>query len=76
MDGEIRYYALQDELRALEEKTGLYLADMNIDAENAGVPREDPSFFDQCYFAACMAAGMRAEEAGADLTALIGRDIY
>lgn len=76
MTAEQRYYALQDELQAIEEKTGLYLADMNIDAENAGVSRDDPSFFDQCYFAACMAAGMRAEEAGADLTALIGREIY
>ena len=73
MNAEQRYYALQEELRYIEKRTGLYLADECVDAENAGVSRNDPSFFAQCYSAAMVAAELRAEEAGENFSDLIGR---
>jgi heat shock protein HspQ len=70
------YFALVAELEAVEERTGLYLADINVDAENADVPREHPEFWVRCTRAAKQAAGFRAEEAGYDINDLIGRVIY
>lgn len=71
------YNDLQKELAAIEKATGLYLADENVDRENCGETEgnrcED---YGALYFAACMAAGQRAEEAGRDINSLIGRVIY
>ena len=72
MNAEQRYYALQDEIQAIERRTGLYLADQSVDMENAGVPRGDLVFFERCYSAAMVAAELRAEEAGENFSDLIG----
>ena len=74
------YYALVTELKAIERANGnIYLTDECIDRENI-----DPALTDECsdefwidmYCVACSAAGMRAEELGLDINALIGRIIY
>ncbi|MPQ69434.1 hypothetical protein [Pseudomonas sp. MWU12-2323] len=85
-----KYFALQADLEAIEKNTGVYLADQCVDVENVfeGKSREDLEAFNGNYLradsplwselvrAAGMAAGMRAEEAGLDINALIGRNIY
>jgi len=79
---QLRYEALTRELEAIERRiqsetgTRPYLTDESIDAENAGVARDHPEFWARCYSHACAAAGMRAEEEGFDINALIGRNIY
>ena len=71
------YYALQDELIEIEQATGLYLADTNIDQEDVHPLREgDQGFWDKMLFTAKFSAGIRAEEAGMDINVLIGRVIY
>lgn len=72
MRTEQDYRALQAELQTLESQTGLYLFDDGVDRENA----QNPDDWDELYYGACMAAGMRAEEKGQDINALIGRVIY
>jgi hypothetical protein len=72
MKTEQEYRALQTELAVIEQQTGLYLADDNVDRENA----QNPDDWDELYYCACMAAGMRAENAGQDINVLIGRTIY
>ena len=67
------YRNLQNELAVIEKATGFYLADENVDIENCEGQRDD---YDRLYRAACMAAGQRAENEGADINALIGRAIY
>lgn len=83
MSNRSKYYDLQDELQALEEKTGLYLADESVDHENCepiiqeqGIELGSDEWYGRMIRAAEMAAGMRAEEAGQDINALIGRVIY
>lgn len=85
-----QYFALQADLEALEKKTGAYLADQGVDAENVfegksqedknafacGYMREDSPLWMELVRAAGMAAGMRGEDAGLDINALIGRSIY
>lgn len=85
-----QYAALQTELQAIEKATGAYLADESVDIENVleGKSEElkaefhmnylnhDHSIYKELYQAACMAAGMRSEDAGIDINALIGRNIY
>lgn len=87
---KLQYFALQADLEALEKETGAYLADQCVDAENVfeGKPQEDREAFARGYMredsslwlelvrAAGMAAGMRGEDAGLDVNALIGRSIY
>lgn len=72
MKTEQDYQALQVELAAIEQHTGLYLADDNVDRENA----QNPNDWNEMYYCACMAAGQRAENAGQDINKLIGRIIY
>ena len=85
-----QYFALQADLEALEKTTGAYLADQSVDAENVfeGKPQEERQAFWNNWLpdnsplwlelvrAAGMAAGMRGEEAGLDINALMGRGIY
>ena len=85
-----QYFALQADLEARERKTGKYLADQCVDAENVfegklnedkeafarGYMRDDSPLWLELVRAAGMAAGMRGEEAGLDVNALIGRSIY
>ncbi|GAA5666025.1 hypothetical protein Brsp07_04534 [Brucella sp. NBRC 14130] len=66
-------------LARIEKTTGLYLTDTNVDIENVtdgGVNESDPEYWSHMYSAACMAAGLRAEEAKQDINALIGYIIY
>lgn len=72
MATERDYRELQAELQAIEQQTGLYLADDNVDRENA----QNPGDWNELYYCACMAAGMRAENVGQDINVLIGRTIY
>lgn len=84
MTPRAKYEALQAELAALERSTGKYLADESVDLEN--IPQHiaatylngsaPDEFWDSMHYAACSAAGMRAEEAGLDLNKLMGRSIY
>ena len=72
------YDALQQDLQALERSTGLYLADQCVDVENLpeGVTETSPRYWNEMYRAAASAAGQRAEEAGRDINAMLGRVIY
>lgn len=74
MNTQSDYDRLQAELAAIEKATGCYLADENVDRENVGDSGGD--FWREMCDAASMAAGMRAQDAGLDINALIGRDIY
>jgi hypothetical protein len=79
MTPKIAYESLQRELETIERKHGLYLADRVIDIENiAGknLERYSDAYWLALIDAACDAAGSRAEEAGYDINALIGRIIY
>jgi len=73
---ETDYLRLIEELEAIEKATGAYLCDINIDGENVEVSPGDPEFWECMCSAACLAAGIRAEEAGLDINRLIGRTIY
>lgn len=75
------YYALHNELQAIERANGgIYLADMCIDRENLDpefpVDESADEFWNELYRIACWDAGIRAEEAGLDINKLIGRVIY
>lgn len=70
------YYALTAELAAIEAKTKMYITDECIDAENCGKAWNEDGYYNAMFEAACMSAGIRAEEAGFDINDLIGRDIY
>ncbi|AND74965.1 hypothetical protein pf16_42 [Pseudomonas phage pf16] len=80
----IKYENLQDELKAIEARTGLYLADESVDRENLSaeiaalweVNWAPAEYWVEMHRQACSAAGMRAEEAGFDINELIGRVIY
>ena len=72
MKTEADYNALVKELMAIDWN----LTDVNVDHENVEGPRTAEDYWHRMYSAACMAAGMRAEEAGWDLNKLIGRVIY
>jgi len=78
MINEQAYDKLQVELKKIEKETGLYLADTNVDFENADrtLVRNSEEFFANLIACAEAAAGFRAEEAGQDINALIGRVIY
>ena len=73
------YYELASELADIEARTGLYLADENVDAENAldaGCEYGSDDFWSTMLYSAKSAAGFRAEEAGEDIYDLIGRVIF
>tara|TARA_R110000851_G_scaffold177140_1_gene323898 strand:+ start:310 stop:564 length:255 start_codon:yes stop_codon:yes gene_type:complete len=78
------YYRLQDELTLIGKSSGVDLADENIDHENVNADWKcggetsptAPTFWAEMCQAAFYAAGMRAEEAGLDINALMGSDIY
>lgn len=80
----LKYEQLHAELVAIEKRTGLYLADGNVDHEN--LPTEiaalwqvnwaPQEYWVEMHRQACSAAGMRAEEQGQDINTLIGRVIY
>jgi hypothetical protein len=78
------YYSLQDELASIEKLAGVYLADENTDHECVNADWKcggetsptAPDFWAKMCEAAGMAAGIRAEEAGLDINALMGRSIY
>jgi hypothetical protein len=73
------YDALARELADIEARTGLYLADENVDAENAldaGFKYGSDEFWSAMINSAESAAGGRAEEARQSINDLIGRVIY
>lgn len=84
MNAKAKYEALHDELEAIEKKTGVYLADQCVDHENCEKGIRDlyvngyapDEYWKEVYRQACSAAGMRAEDAGIDINALMGRNIY
>lgn len=75
---EADYRELTNELRAIEIEKGLYLADECVDRENVcgSYSEADGGFWTAMYSAAVDAAGFRAEDAGHDVNALLGRHIY
>ena len=70
------YDNLQAGLAAIEKATGLYLADESVDHENVEMDENAPNYWNAMIDAAQFAAGQRAEVAGLDINALIGRVIY
>ena len=76
MNSKQKYDALQAELAAIEQATGLYLADANVDRENVEGDDRTNAFWSAMIGAAEQAAGMRAEAAGENINKLIGRVIY
>lgn len=78
-DHRAAYYALCAELADIEARTGLYLADENVDAENtidAGLSYGAAAFWEMMIQSASMNAGLRAEDVGQNINELIGRVIY
>lgn len=85
MNAKARYEQLQADLQSVEKKTGVYLADQCVDHQNCEKAIRDlyqsfdcapDEYWNEVYRQACNAAGMRAEEAGLDINALMGRNIY
>ena len=78
IDAEAAYDALIAELSIVEDAYNLYLTDPNVDLENIdrSLARGSAEYFRNLISCASMAAGMRAEEAGFDLNAALGRSIY
>ena len=79
MTNKQAYETLAAELVAIEARAGLYLHDENVDAENAadaGLEYGSEEFWAMMLDSAQMNAGMRAESAGHDINALIGRTVY
>ena len=78
MINRTKYYDLTAKLQAISYKTDVYLTDENIDIQNCGGNMDSNSemFYADMYFAACSAAGSRAEEAGLDINDLLGYIIY
>lgn len=74
--GKAEYYALVAELEQLERATGLYLTDHGVDCENAAHAQGTDDWWPSLLSAAKGAAGSRAEEAGQDINALLGRVVY
>lgn len=67
------YLALIANLRAVEEETGLYLADECVDRENVDLAEDHPDYWTRLCAAAWCAAEGRADEYGKNLNALLGR---
>lgn len=80
MNTKADYFSLLAELKVIERANGdAYLSDMCIDQENIDPTLTDEyadEYWNAMYSAACSAAGMRAEELGLDINAIIGRIIY
>jgi hypothetical protein len=89
-DAEARYDALQRDLAEVERRVtklnreagvfeGFYLADANVDHENAldaGLEYGSVEFWDTCIRSSSSAAGSRAETSGLNVNDLLGRVIY
>lgn len=75
-----KYQQLVDDLSKVEEKTGLYLTDTNVDHENVqdgdNTDQETVEYWNDMYRTACSTAGMAAENAGQNINDLLGRKIY
>jgi predicted component of viral defense system (DUF524 family) len=78
ISAKYQYYALIDELQAIEKETGAYLSDVCVDRENCvGIDEDnEDEFYNAMYQSACNSAGMRAEDLGMNINKLIGRTIY
>ena len=78
MNTEAQYQALAAELAAVEKANGnIYLTDENVDAENCThTVRDSAEFWDAMVSNIKMNAGLRAEELGLNINALLGRVIY
>ena len=68
----MKYSDLISNLQSVEQQTGLYLSDMAVDIENAGLHATDEELFS----VAAGAAGMRAEDAGFNINDLLGFIVY
>jgi hypothetical protein len=71
--------AVRRQLGLTNDFSGTCLTDENIDAENVlvdGVTVNSPEYWPNMYYAACMAAGYRAEELGLSINQILGHDIY
>lgn len=89
---EADYRALQAGLVAIEKARGLALANESVDLENVGPcpaladQASDAAFeasrvaravwWDDLYRSAAMAAGAAAEDAGENINALLGLEVY
>lgn len=73
-----RYYALLDDLKALENADRPYLTDEGVDRENVNPSLAEGSdeYFVEMYRQAASAAGYRAEDYGFNINQLLGRVIY
>lgn len=69
------YSELVAKLEKIEREHGVYLFDQSVDAENIGKPTSEITE-SEWFEAAASAAGMRAENAGLDINALVGKVIY
>jgi hypothetical protein len=78
MNTEAQYQALAAELAAIEKSNGgIYLTDENVDAENCThCVRDSAEFWDAMVSSIKMNAGLRAEELGLNINAMLGRVIY
>jgi hypothetical protein len=76
LNAKAKYKHLQIELAAIEARTGLYLADENVDRENVMLDDTAAGYWQRMISAAHNAAGMRAEEAGQSINDLLGRSVY
>ena len=78
MDARNAYQAFANELKALEAAHNLDLHDECIDRENvpSGLVDESEEHYVALKAAAIYVAGLRCEEYGLDLNALLGRVVY
>jgi len=77
MTAEQEYELLSLALLQIEKRTGFYLHDEIVDAENsAEFEYGSDAFWTAMVASLKMAAGMRAEEDGENINTLIGRTIY
>ena len=75
---ELAYETLIQDLKAIEESTGFYLPDGNVDLENVAswLIIGTVDYWENIYRCAADAAGFRAEENGADINKLLGRNVF
>jgi hypothetical protein len=72
------YLDLQAELVKIGNEHGVQLNNESADHENSDAAADYPEqiYYASMYQSACNAAGMKAEENGLDINALLGRVIY
>lgn len=80
MTHQEKYENLISDLRLIEKSHKVYLADECVDRENVLEDKQvidgSDEFWFNMYYAACFAAGCRAEENGLDINDLLGRIIF